>query len=98
MINIMWQACVPLKVVSQHSHRASTCARAAMVSNSITMRLAPVKPVGPDYLDVPSAAVLWITTCNVTNVHMDGTLREMAHATTASYWTINAIDVTRRSA
>ena len=29
---------------------------------------------------------------------MDGTSRRMAHATTASYGTINAIGVTRRSA
>ena len=94
----MWRACVPLKVVLQHSHRASTCARAAMASSSTTTRLAPAKTVRPDYLDVQSVAVPWITTCNVTSVGMDGTSRRMAHATTASYGTINAIGVTRRSA
>ena len=69
-----------------------------MASSSSIMRLEPAKTVRLDYLDAPSVAVPWITTCNVTNVVMDGTSREMAHATTASYGTINVIGVTRRSA
>ena len=98
MIHIMWRACVPSKVVSLHSHRASTCARAAMASSSTITRLAPAKTVIPEYLDVPSVAVPWITTCNVTSVDMDGTSRKMVNATTVSYGTINAIGVTRRNA
>ena len=94
----MWQACVLSKVVSRHSHRASTCARVAMASNSSITRLASAKTVRQEYLDVPSVAVPWITTYIAMSVDTDGTLRTMDSATTAYCGTINATGVTRLNA